>query len=141
MRRLATFVLLLGPVVLIGLLPTRPLVSEVWPQPVEEWVLDDGHWILQPAPRSLNQEQTDQLRVRTRPLSVLAAQLDDGSRVHGYLLERVEDGDTLVLQTGPETIEALPVARLTWLYHPNDMSFSERLRLAFARLRALQPLS
>ena len=144
MRRLATVFLMVGPVLLIGLLPVRPLILAIWPAPVEEIVGLDGRWNLVPVLQGSSVVNDDDIRARTRPISVVEVQLNDGHRVHGYLIDRVGNEDTdaaLLLATGPESRKILPVAELTFVLYPNDMSWSDRFGLAMMRLIHRQPLS
>ncbi len=144
MRRLATLFLMVGPVLLIGLLPLRPLILAIWPAPVEEIVRLDGRWSLVPVlPRSLAVDDGD-IRARTRPMSLVEVQLRNGDRVHGYLLDRIDSADTgaaLLLATGPKSRKLLPVAEQLFVFYPNDLSWSDRFRLAMTRLRHRQPVS
>lgn len=130
-------VLLFGPVLILGALPARSLVPEVWPRPVEELVLADGSWIIQPVRWNPWGGPGGEVRARTRPWSVLELQLRDGSRLRGYLIEQTAGpAAALVLQTGPDQQQTVPLASTVFKFKPNNMRWRQRLRLAWARLNA-----
>jgi hypothetical protein len=134
-------VLLIGPVVLLGVLPARPLVSAVWPGPIEELVLPDGRWRLEPVSWQSSFSRNNALRARTRPYSVIEVQLHDGSRERGYLISQNPGADgQLKLQTGPGQHKVLPLSTTRFRFYPNDMFLRERLRLALSRLQDRLPL-
>lgn len=142
MRRLAAVILLVGPVMVIGVLPVRTLVPEVWPRPVEELVLTDGSWILQPAGWIPFSAPGGDVQARTRPLSVIEVELRDGSRERGYLIDKTSGPDgQLTLQTGRGQQRTLPVSTTTLIFSPNDMPWNRRIRLALARLKNRLPVN
>jgi hypothetical protein len=135
-------VLLIGPVVLLGVLPARPLVSAVWPGSIEERVLPDGSWRLEPVRWQSAFARNDAVRARTRPYSVVEVQLQDGSRERGYLISDTSGPDgELTLQTGPDQHRVLPLSATRFRFYPNDMLWRERLRLAAIRLQDRLPLT
>ena len=149
MRRFATVLLIVGPVLLVALLPMRPLLLAVWPAPVDEVVRPDGRWVLVPwlrAPSLFDDhgKTREVIGARTRPLSLVEVQFHDGVRVHGYLVDRTGNPDTessLLLQTGPDDRRFLRVNDLAFVFYPNDMSLTDRVRLAWERLKQRQPIS
>jgi hypothetical protein len=148
-RRIATVLLIVGPVLLVALLPLRPLVLAVWPAPVDEVVQPDGRWILVPwlrAPWLVDDfgMAREVVGVRTRPLSLVEVQFHDGVRVHGYLVDRTgssDIGSSLLLETGPDDRRLLRVTDLAFVFYPNDMSLTDRVWLAWERLKQRQPIS
>ncbi|MFW5815671.1 MAG: hypothetical protein ACOCVP_02325 [Wenzhouxiangella sp.] len=132
-------VLLSGPVLMMGALPARSVLLEVWPRPVEELVLADGRWVIQPARWNRWDGPDGEVRARTRPWSVLELQLDDGSRLRGYLIEQTPAA--LVLQTGPDQHHTVAVSSTAFKFTPNNMRWRQRMRLAWARLNARLPVS
>lgn len=144
MSRSATAFLLLGPVLAIGLWPFRPLLLAIWPGPVEEIMIADGDWLFAPVLLGSVVVEADQVRARSRPVSLVEAHLGDGRLVHGYLIERSDSAGAdgvMLLATGPETRQALPFDDLVMMFYPNDLSLAERFSLAMKRLKARQPLS
>lgn len=140
---------MVGPVLLVSLLPLRPLILAVWPAPVDEIMQPDGSWVLDPLFRADpvvdgHRRSHEVAGVRTRPLSLVEVQFHDGFRVHGYVVDRIENSTTetsLLLATAPDDRRLLPLNDLAFVFHPNNMSVSDRFRLAWDRLRQRQPTS
>ncbi|NDY96725.1 hypothetical protein G3I74_13395 [Wenzhouxiangella sp. C33] len=131
-----TMVLLLGLALIVGAVPARTLLPAVWPASVEELVLPDGRWILQPARWGLQPAGGDEVQARSRPLSVLEVHFEDGSRERGYVVDRTAGPDgVLILQTGPKRQRIVPESALAFAFYPNDMRLGQRLELALARLK------
>ena len=144
MRRLATAILLFGPIVLVALLPLRPLLIAVWPVPVEELVTEDGDWLLIPIIGDQTGPDNTVVKARTRPLSLIELETVNGERVHGYLIDRMalaSDEEALTIQTGPEELRVIPSSELALLLYPNDMSLADRLKTALGRIQNRHPIS
>ncbi len=142
MRRLSTAFLLLGLVMIIALLPLRPVLIDIWPTPVEERVTSDGGWVLVPAMSDQNAPDRGILRARTRPLSLVELRTVHGGRVYGYIIEPdIEPEDTssgeraLRIQTGPDAVQTIARTDVLGMLYPNDMSVRERLEAALRQLR------
>lgn len=135
-------VLLAGLAFAAGALPMRTLIPTVWPGPVEEWVLADGDWILQPSSGNSLPASSAGVRARTRPVSVIEVQFRNGDRERGYLIDKTSGPDgALIVQTGPDEQRIVPVATLAGTFYPNNTPGIERLRLALARLKERSPVS
>lgn len=117
-------------------LPARHALIEVWPGRVEEWVLADGSRVFSP-PEQIA-PAVEQVVARSRPLSLLTFELDDGEAVQGFVLSgSIHAEDDLIIDDGVAT-QQIDTARIRRAYRPNALTAGERLQLTLDRLRDLR---
>jgi len=140
-RQLSATVVLIILALVTAALPTRPVWVSVWPERIEELVYADGQWVLRPARRSTGVHPSEDIRARTRPISLVKARLSDDRAYFGFIMEKLEtsEGEQWLLSIGPEQEVMIDSGEVVeWIY-PNALSVVEQLRLAYARLINRKP--
>ncbi len=141
LRQLSATVLLITVALVAAAVPTRPVWVSVWPERIEEVVHADGQWLLQPARRSTGDHPSEDIRARTRPISLVKARLSDDRVYFGFVMEQLQtsEGEQWLLSIGPEEEVRVDSADIVeWIY-PNALGMVEQLRLACARLISRTP--
>lgn len=135
LRRLVLFVGLVLLLVLAAAFPARPALLNAWPFPVEEVVLPNGEWILQPIGTPFADPTRSPGRARTRPRSLAAVELVDGSVHYGFVLERPADGEGyLLIQVEPDRQLRLTKSEVEEISRPNALTPAQRALRTMMRL-------
>lgn len=131
LRSSAIFVALLAVLLMLILLPARHALLEIWPPRVQEFLLDDGALVFQPA--TAPRPDLD-IVASSRPQSLLSLEWPDGRIEHGFTVYRESDSGLWMVEfaSGSELVDPSELQRH---YAPNAMSFSERLVLLGVRLQ------
>lgn len=119
--------------IVAALLPARPVLKVVWPFPVEEIVFENGRWGLQRTGAPVSDVHAHPRRARTRPRSVAAVQMVDGTAHYGYVLApSANEGGYLLLLIDPDRQLKLAWSEIDELFYPNELTLLGRARRALS---------